>query len=156
MALGITLPGIFVKSTSSADEIIQFFRLEAMIATVPFILLVIFYREKPEHPPSKAAQALNIAPTNNYMDILKDLFTNREYLKLCFTLVLNYGVGMGFISSLEQALVGIGYENSSQVISICGSSGIIFGVVANILYSYLIKKTKQYKKVIVAGMYVLI
>ena len=59
MAVGITIPGIFVSSSSTADEIIAFLRLEAVIVTVPFVLLIILFREKPPLPPSKAAEAFN-------------------------------------------------------------------------------------------------
>jgi hypothetical protein len=40
--------------------------LEAIVVTVPFILLVIFFREKPPHPPSKAAKAFNEVKKGNY------------------------------------------------------------------------------------------
>lgn len=57
MAIGITIPGIFITPTSSAEDIINFLRLEAAMVTVPFIFLLILYREKPPLPPSRAAQA---------------------------------------------------------------------------------------------------
>lgn len=59
MAVGLTIPGMFVRPSSTSTDVINFLRLEAIITTVPFILLVIFIREKPEHPPSKAALAFN-------------------------------------------------------------------------------------------------
>lgn len=59
MAVGLTIPGMFVRSSSTSTDVINFLRLEAIITSVPFIILVIFIREKPENPPSKAALAFN-------------------------------------------------------------------------------------------------
>lgn len=64
---------------------------------------------------------------------------------------LNFGVCIGFSALFEQDLVGIGYENSSQVISIFGFSGIIMGVISNIVYSLYLKKTRHYKIVLLIG-----
>jgi hypothetical protein len=66
-------------------------------------------------------------------------------------MALNYGVCIGILAVFEQALVGIGYKNASRSISVCGSSGIVFGVIANISYSFILKKTKKYKKTLIAG-----
>lgn len=151
MAIGITMPGIFITPTSSVDDILAFLRLEAIIVTIPFIILVILFREKPLKPPSKAAQAFNVAKKGSYFEIIKQLFGNREYIKLCITMALNYGICIAYFAVLEQLLVGIGYEDSSKVISICGTSGIIVGIIGNILFSFVIKKTKKFKKIIVTS-----
>jgi hypothetical protein len=65
-------------------------------------------------------------------------------------MALNYGVSIGFFAALDQMLVGIGYDNSGKVISICASSAIIVGIVATFTYSYILKRTKQYKRVVIA------
>jgi hypothetical protein len=55
----IVLPGLFLSSSSSAEDIIAFLRLIAIIVTGPFIILIIVFviKDKPEIPPSKSAKA---------------------------------------------------------------------------------------------------
>lgn len=61
MAFGSSLPGLMVKKSDGdsmndiQDKIRNFFRLEAIIITVPIVLLFIFLKNRPEIPPSKAA-----------------------------------------------------------------------------------------------------
>jgi hypothetical protein len=59
VSLGASLffPGLILNAESTREEVLAFFRLEAIIVSVPFILLVILIREKPPTPPSKAAEA---------------------------------------------------------------------------------------------------
>jgi hypothetical protein len=68
-------------------------------------------------------------------------------------MALNYGICIAYFAVLEQLLVGIGYNDSSKVITICGSSGIIVGIIGNILFSFAIRRTKKYKKIIVTSNY---
>ena len=55
----IVLPGLFLSSSSGAEDIIAFLRLIAIIVTGPFIILIIVFviKDKPEIPPSKSAKA---------------------------------------------------------------------------------------------------
>lgn len=87
---------------------------------------------------------------------MKALFTNREYIKLSISIALNFGTGTALLSLLEQMLTDLGYENASQAISISGSSGILFGIFANIGYSYFIRKTKKYKQTLNIGICIFI
>jgi drug/metabolite transporter (DMT)-like permease len=59
VTLGASLPGYFINDTSStADDVKRLLFLEACVITVPYIFLVFFFRDKPEHPPSKSAKAV--------------------------------------------------------------------------------------------------
>ena len=84
---------------------------------------------------------------------MKALFTNIQYIKLCFVMALNFGVCIAFFAILEQAITTLGYTNSPQIISTLGTSGTIFGIIGNILYSFLLKKTKKYKLILVVGIF---
>jgi len=46
--IGLILPGLFITSQSSQDDILFFLRMEAIIVTIPFLFLLIFFREKPK------------------------------------------------------------------------------------------------------------
>jgi hypothetical protein len=41
------------------------------------ILLAILFRDKPEHPPSKAARAVFRKERESYVELLKKLFKNK-------------------------------------------------------------------------------
>ena len=148
-ALGLTIPGLVINANSTQEEVIEFLRLEAIIITIPFILMVIFIREKPKNAPSKAALAFTTAQPGRYVDILKAIFSNKEYLKLCASMSLNFGICIGYLAVLEQSLFILGFPNASRSISFCGASGIVVGVFANVVYSYYIKKTQKYKRTLI-------
>lgn len=84
---------------------------------------------------------------------MKALFTNTEYIKLALVMALNFGVCIAFFAILEQVITTLGYTNSAQVISTMGTSGTLAGVVGNIVYSLILRKTKKYKFVLIVGMF---
>jgi len=47
LSIGLFLPGLFIGVDSTQEDIISFLRLEAIIVSVPFLLLAIFIRDKP-------------------------------------------------------------------------------------------------------------
>jgi hydrogenase-4 membrane subunit HyfE len=47
LSIGLFLPGLFISPSSTQSDIIGFLRMEAIIVSVPFLLLAIFIREKP-------------------------------------------------------------------------------------------------------------
>lgn len=121
--------------------------LEACIVTVPYIFLVIFFRDNPEHPPSKTATAIANQKPEDYKNLLKKLFKNKDYLKLMAAMSLNYGTLTATIAILDQAVKGLGYENSSTVTSNTIISAMLIGVLGNPVFSYLLKRTKAYRAV---------
>jgi FLVCR family feline leukemia virus subgroup C receptor-related protein len=58
LTLGASIPGFIINSDSTPDDIRKFLFIEACIVTVPFILLIILFRERPKNPPSKAAKII--------------------------------------------------------------------------------------------------
>ena len=56
IAAGLFVPAFLVNAASNRDDFMAFLRFEAILITVPFLLLAIFIREKPKIPPSKAAE----------------------------------------------------------------------------------------------------
>lgn len=66
-------------------------------------------------------------------------------------MAFSYGVSIAFSTVLEPILVNIGYKYSSQAISVIGLSGIILGIISNILYSTFLKNIKKYKNVLISG-----
>jgi MFS family permease len=55
LSFSSVIPGFLLDSSSTKEDVTYFLRFEAILITVPFILLTLFFREKPEYPPSKTA-----------------------------------------------------------------------------------------------------
>jgi FLVCR family feline leukemia virus subgroup C receptor-related protein len=112
ISLGSAIPGLILGQNSTQDEIKNFLLIEAIVITVPYILLVIFFREKPVIPPSKAAMAVSTEKKASYLILMRKLFTNIEYIKLIVSISLSYGSLTAFITIMDQCLKDLGYSNS--------------------------------------------
>ena len=55
---------------------------------------------------------------------------------------LNYGTLTATIAILDQAIKGLGYDNSSEVTSTTILSAMVVGVLGNPIFSILLRKTK--------------
>jgi fucose permease len=59
ITLGASLPGFLINdSDSTADDVRELLFYEACIVTVPYIFLIILFKDHPTHPPSKQAKML--------------------------------------------------------------------------------------------------
>lgn len=147
LTIGASIPGFLIDEDSTPQEIKDFLFIEAIVVTVPYVFLMIFFREKPEHPPSKAAKATNNKERENYKSLLKKLFSNAQYLKLMVAMTLNYGTLTALLMVLDQTLKGIGYTDSGEKTSVTIVSAMLVGILSNPIFSFLIKSTKAYKAV---------
>ncbi len=71
-----------------------------------------------------------------------------DYLKLMAAISLNYGTLGATIGILDQAIKGLGYNNSSEVTSTTILSAMIVGILGNPVFSFLLKKTSAYRAVL--------
>ena len=58
---------------------------------------------------------------------------------------MSYGTLTAVISTVDQAVKGFGYINSSSVTSSTILSAMLTGVIGTFVFSYLLKKTNAYK-----------
>lgn len=73
-------------------------------------MLVIFIKEKPKTPPSKAAEVEHKASAKrSYKASMKLLFKNKNYLRLAASMALSFGVIVAHISVFDKGLKGLGY-----------------------------------------------
>ena len=77
--------------------------------------------------------------------MLKLLFKNKNYWKLVLVMSLTFGTVVGYLSILDKGLVGLGYEHPSKIIMIVVSAFTFAGILGNIFFSTLVKRTKRYK-----------
>lgn len=79
--------------------------------------------------------------------MLKDLFKNRQYLKLMIAMTFNYGTLTALIMILDQMLAGLGFKDSGKVTSLTVASAMIVGIFSNPIFSFMLRKTKAYRAV---------
>ena len=76
---------------------------------------------------------------------MKLLFKNTNYLKMLVVMCLTFGSVVAFLSIIDRCLKGLGYPNPSAVISKVVIAMTIAGICGNIVFSALVKRTKQYR-----------
>lgn len=92
IAIGFLVPPVLVPNSDNKDKLAYdigiMFYLIAGIATLLFILVIIVFKEKPKHPPSRAQSlSYSLEPETSYLNPIIRLFKNLNF-KL---LVLTYG-----------------------------------------------------------------
>lgn len=88
IGFGVVLPSIFVTKTSSKNDVKNMLMWEAIIVSIPAILLVALLKNKPKQPPSFAAAIKN---KNDYKSDLLSLLKNKNYIILFISVSLSYG-----------------------------------------------------------------
>lgn len=68
--IGASSAGWFISNSSTVDDVRNFLRSEAILITVPFVIFMIFFRERPKVPPSHSAELLVPTARNNYKESL--------------------------------------------------------------------------------------
>ena len=86
-----------------------------------------------------------------YKDLLKQLFKDKDYLKVMLSMTFNYGTITAMIMILDQTLAGLGYSNSGKVTSLTIVSAMGVGILSNPIFSFLLRKTKAYRAVSALG-----
>ena len=109
-------------------------------------LFCIFFREKPQKPPSKAADLVTMNPNPpKYREVLGKLFRMGDYWKLLGVMSFNYGTVTAVMAVVDQMLKGFGYYDSGNATSATIISAMGAGLASNIVLSQLVKATRAYK-----------
>jgi len=146
ITIGAALPGFVIKKDESTiEDVRNLLFWEAIIISVPLILLMIFFKNNPEKPPSKIANAIMKKAPIRYRELIKELFSNRDYMRLMIAMVFGFGTLSALLLILDQALKGLGYENSGTITSLVILSALIGGLIGTLYFSYLLRKTKAYR-----------
>jgi len=109
---------------------------------------MILIREKPKHPPSKAAEIEQQASQKrSYKASMKLLFKNKNYLRLAASMALSFGVIVAYISVLDRGLKALDYKEPGEYILHIVTFAMLFGILGTFTYSFLVKKTKKFKTI---------
>ncbi|XP_047520542.1 uncharacterized MFS-type transporter C09D4.1-like isoform X1 [Pieris napi] len=152
IALGFLLPPIIVRAQGTVEEIGEDFKfmfyLVAAITTVLSVLIVLFFKAAPASPPSAAAD-LGAALDSNFLQSLKKLMTNRNYILLLISYGLNIGVFYA-ISTLLNELVLRYYPGANADAGRIGLVIVVAGMVGSVVCGYILDKTHRFKETTLA------
>ena len=123
--------------------------IEACISFGIGLGFIIFFKEKPEKPPSKSQENKDMGEKSfcAFCDGLKELKQNKNFIYLLISLscVVGYINMVATIFNAYMALYKISDENASYTSAISNVAGIIFAIIV----SRIIDKFKLYKKSII-------
>ncbi|XP_032338307.1 feline leukemia virus subgroup C receptor-related protein 2 isoform X4 [Camelus ferus] len=117
------------------------------VATLLFILVIIVFKEKPKHPPSRA-QSLSYAlasPDVSYLSSIVRLFKNLNFVLLVITYGLNAGAFYA-LSTLLNRMVILHYPGEEVNAGRIGLTIIIAGMLGAVISGIWLDRTKTYKE----------
>ncbi|NXN98583.1 FLVC2 protein, partial [Rhinopomastus cyanomelas] len=155
IALGFLVPPVLVPNVEDVEKLayhisIMFF-MTAGVATALFILVVIVFKEKPLHPPSRAQALIQSRPTKDYsyaQSILR-LLRNANFLLLMVTYGLNTGCFYS-LSTLLNRMVIHRYPGEEVNAGRIGLTIVLSGMAGALISGIWLDRTKTYKQTTVA------
>ncbi|XP_053457021.1 feline leukemia virus subgroup C receptor-related protein 2 [Nycticebus coucang] len=151
IALGFLIPPVLVPNISDRDKLAYhisiMFYIIAGVATLLFILVVIVFKEKPKHPPSRA-QSLSYAlasPDASYLSSIVRLFKNLNFVLLVITYGLNAG-SFYALSTLLNRMVILHYPGEEVNAGRIGLTIIIAGMLGAVISGIWLDRSKTYKE----------
>uniref|UniRef100_A0A915E866 Major facilitator superfamily (MFS) profile domain-containing protein n=1 Tax=Ditylenchus dipsaci TaxID=166011 RepID=A0A915E866_9BILA len=148
IAIGFLLPPQLVKQGSPesvAFDLSVLFLISAVANSFIFVFIVLFFSEKPPLPPSMAqVQAIEESVDHNFVDSLKQLVVNHNYMLL----LISYGINVGVfyaVSTLLSQMISQFYEDSEEEAGIIGLLIVVSGMAGSIVCGYILDKFHHYK-----------
>lgn len=109
------------------------------------LLVVLFFKEKPETPPSVAAEQRVSKP--EFLASIKKLFNNRDILILMVVFGQVHGSFNALGTIIGQAATGFGYSITDA--SLFGALFIAGGIFGSVIFGVWVEKTRSYKHAMV-------
>ncbi|XP_054166067.1 uncharacterized MFS-type transporter C09D4.1-like [Oppia nitens] len=126
----------------------------ATVTTILFILIILFFKNNPDLPPSTAqANALVANENASFVASLKALATNPYFILLFFTYGLNTGVFYAVSTVLNQMVTGAFGEDYVTKAGYMGFTLTLAGILGSVVCGYLLDLTKRFKEVTL-GVYI--
>ncbi|NWR71276.1 FLVC2 protein, partial [Centropus unirufus] len=151
IALGFLVPPVLVPNVEDVEMLayhisIMFF-MTAGVATALFILVIVVFKEKPPHPPSRAQALIQSRPTEeySYVQSILRLFRNINFLLLMVTYGLNTGCFYA-LSTLLTRMVLSHYPGQEVNAGRIGLTIVLSGMVGALISGFWLDRTKTYKQ----------
>ncbi|XP_076017676.1 choline/ethanolamine transporter flvcr2a isoform X2 [Genypterus blacodes] len=155
IALGFLIPPVLVPNVENLDELAKHIRLmfyiSAGVATFVFLLVIIFFQEKPELPPSQAQAQIRILSRHEYSYTASIVRLLRH--KAFIILMISYGLNTGCIyalSTLLNRMIIMHYPGEEVNAGRIGLTIIFSGMLGSLICGIWLDKTKTYKETTVA------
>nr|XP_039268240.1 feline leukemia virus subgroup C receptor-related protein 2-like isoform X2 [Styela clava] len=133
----------FLGATLGMRAIVTFISI-SIFSFVMFIMIRLYFAEKPEFPPSEA-QATFSTPNTSFAKSLKNLFTDGDFVLLMFSYGIDFGIFSSvqslFKSVIEDNFTGISDATTGQIVSFM----ILVGTPAPLVFGIILDKTKRFK-----------
>lgn len=149
IALGFLLPPLIVPNTLDKDELSGYISMlfygVAGFTTVLFVLVLLGFKDKPTHPPSRAQAVLENEVPEKYFKSIINLIKNVHYDLLLVTYGINVGVFYAISTLLNQVVLEHfhGYEVE---VGWMGLIIVISGMVGSVFCGFILDKTHRYKE----------
>lgn len=152
IALGSLITPMVVQNHKNLDDIgagmSSLFWAMAIMTTIPFILIVILFEEDPKVPPSTTRALQKLQQTEveeGFLQPIKRLFKNKQYLLLCNTYGLNVGV-LNALGTLLNQIYLTHFENGEQDAGRIGLALTLTGMLGCISFGISLDKTHKFKE----------
>lgn len=114
------------------------FLCHAGFASFAFLCVILFFKNKPQIPPSPSADVKR----ENVIQSIKILSKDCNFILI--TLIF-FCMNSGFTSIMEEVLSDYGYTDSSSYASFVGFILLIFGLIGSLLFALFAGKFKKFK-----------
>ncbi|CAK1601579.1 unnamed protein product [Parnassius mnemosyne] len=152
VALGFLLPPMLVRAQGTVDEIAADFRLMfylvAGFTSVLFVFILLFFKAAPPSSPSAAAD-LGSSLDSNFLQSIKKLLTNRNYILLLISYGLNVGVFYALSTLLNQVVLTY-YPGANEDAGRIGLVIVVAGMAGSVLCGLVLDKTHRFKETTLA------
>ncbi|XP_049626499.1 feline leukemia virus subgroup C receptor-related protein 2 [Suncus etruscus] len=155
IAIGFLVPPVLVPNINDQEQLAYhisiMFYIIGGVATLLFILVIIVFKEKPKHPPSRA-QSMSYAlasPDASYLHAIMRLFKNLNFVLLVITYGLNAGVFYA-LSTLLNRVVVMHFPGEEVNAGRIGLTIIIAGMFGAMIAGLWLDKSKTYKETTLA------
>ncbi|XP_058423396.1 heme transporter FLVCR2-like [Diceros bicornis minor] len=149
IGLGFLVPAVLVPNIDDQEKLAYhisiMFYIIGGVATLLFILVIIVFKEKPKHPPSRAQSLRYAMASPDASSSIIRLFKNLNFMLLVITYGLNAGAFYA-LSTLLNRMVILHYPGEEVNAGGIGLTIIIAGMLGAVVPVLWLDKTKAYKE----------
>ncbi|XP_036332652.1 feline leukemia virus subgroup C receptor-related protein 2, partial [Rhagoletis pomonella] len=156
IAVGFVLPPILVENSDDLDKIgsdlLFMFYCFAGFTTVLMVLMILFFKDKPPTPPNPKRSATSsdeAAAQAPFMQSLKSLVLNRNYVLLLISYGMNVGVFYA-ISTLLNPVVLKYYPGHEVDTGRIGLSIVLAGMIGSVVCGIVLDQMRKFKETTLA------
>ncbi|KAB0374630.1 hypothetical protein FD755_013122 [Muntiacus reevesi] len=151
IALGFLVPAVSAPNIDDPDELAYhislMFYITAGVATLLFILVLIVFKEKPKHPPSRT-QCLSyafVSPDASFLTSIIPVFEKQNFVLLFISYGLNAGAFYALCTLLNRMVI-FHYTGEGVIVGRIGLTIAIAGMLGAVISGIWLDRTKTYKE----------